>query len=503
MKKPTSATKNIHVFSKTFLLILAFLQAVSAEASVYLCQDLFLDLPSVAYLERDEQSHAFEIVKKKLIARSEQTKQKLKTLHGAPANYDVVIVGSGPHGSVSAALLSSLAPHLKVLDISNDVPGSVFNNIGDAIWINSPELASGVSSNVLPGTNLGLRHIGEVTNFKMASDLGNYIASTLESSTSDLLIGAKVEKMTVKADNKTEELILSNGHTINARYVIMATGLGSPRWGIKNAKEILMLKMVIEREAKIEQWQPRSVEFFDDTMKRLNSAIHKNPGMQVTYGYKNSDVLIIGDGDSGNVVAEALTGRGPGKLYGLSSNGSVGQVQEAFKVGKEHGVKSLTIAGMKAHDPESFKQYNKRRYDSTVANQIGSDIMGAPKVVSMVPEVSNGKMKVAVVFEGGEARVYDHVIIAAGYENNVFNLLGGTPDSRVPIYGKIDGRETVVATGLTDRKTVGIVGTAAGNISSEADLDASITKNGASINILAGKTKAFILGLIKDLSGNN
>lgn len=502
--KNYSIARTIH-FSQITVLGLVFTSAISAQAKVYLCQDIFLNLPKVAYLEGEEQNKAIAEINESLVKRAEATEDKLQ--QERTIKYDVVIVGAGPHGVSAAASFKSSAPELKVLIISSDLPGHVFNNVGDAMWINSPELAGGVSSNILPGTELGLRHLGEVTDYKMASDLGNYVAATLEGSKSDLLL-TKVTRISTKksataAANTgkqfTEELYLNNGLTVEARQVIVATGLGQPRMVIKDPKEIEAVKKLMDQESTKSQNKPRTVEIFDDAMKRWAGVIQQTPGQRPTEGYKNSDVLIIGSGDSANVLAEGLTGRGPGKLYGLTENGVVGQVQEDFMVGAKLGVKSLTIASMKATSPESFKKENKRRYDETVAVQVGIDIHGAPKVVSMMPfKSSENTYKVTVMFDNAVVKTFDHVLIATGYENNVFSLLGETSLSSTPIYGSVGGQQTIIATGIQNRN-IQIAGPAAGAITNDADLANSITKNGASINVLGLKTKAMVDHIIGKL----
>ena len=426
-----------------------------------------------------------------LRARSATTKIKLRD---NKSKYDVVIIGTGVHGVIAAATVAKNNPNLSVLLIErSDTAASNFRYARDMFRINSSNRASSEKRKPLPGEgninelpNLPIQ-VSDLTaeKYPSANDLSIAVLSGLYGvmktySNFDIAMNTEV-KSAIKSGRKVVgyELASRDGAstmTVMATKSIVTTGLGKP-------KAVFPIKVSAVTKAALKDSDNGSefpkVVSFEDAFRILSQKT--NP----LKFFKGKKIGIVGSGDSANVFIEFLLGYAPKKAYGTAD--------------AQNGLaKRITWFGQTAATCAEFIETARSRYAQIGTGFRSSSpdrtpILRNGEKISRVDEDKNGELKVTTV--DGDAKDVDILIVAAGYERNVRDIIGlkGRTDDEVfaANFGYIEAKTSVskdrvrVGVALNDGSTVEqssfvVTGPAAGKLPLDSEL-VGIVQNFVSI----------------------
>lgn len=243
----------------------------------------------------------------------EATLDELWAANRAPTSkiVDEVVVGSGYHASIYCAMRAQMGqPVPVVLEAESRVGGVFAVSRSGSFFLNSRNRPGGLSIprqqgalNFLPGSPIQPADVsGE--EYQVNADLAFAIRSIFALTGAKVVTDARVNNVYPtyrfprygsasygRGRESYVELTLNDGRTIKAKRVIIATGIGRPRnqWGTQAGDRLLSFKGFMGR--------------FDSHFPLR--------------GMKR--VAVIGAGDSGKTVIEALTGQGPANHMSVPS----------------------------------------------------------------------------------------------------------------------------------------------------------------------------------------
>lgn len=205
---------------------------------------------------------------------------------------DEVVVGSGPHALIYAAIRSAKGISVTILEKEERAGGSFACSEGPAFWLNSRNRpgplgipGEGIGLNVLPGVPLQPCMVGGgeyQTNYDLAWTIR---ANLMFLTRVKVHTGVRVKGIKRVSDRYALDVRgnLSRSE-IKAKRVVFATGLGDPNKFYSG------------------DTKPKRLLDFNEFMARMDT----------TFPLRDMDrVAVIGAGDSGKTVIEALLGQGP------------------------------------------------------------------------------------------------------------------------------------------------------------------------------------------------
>jgi len=198
-----------------------------------------------------------------------------------------IIIGAGPHAAIYAATRVQMGYAPPLILTKDRVGGSFATSIEPSFYLNSRNRPGplslplqGGALNVIPGSQLQPSHISN-DEYQRNSDLAFVVRSAIA------LSGARVlrsEAVSITGAYDGVRVGRKSSTSILTRRVIVATGLGAPQ------------ELPGQKEA------GGKVDTFDSFMRRFDQPFPLQ-GLE--------RVAVIGAGDSGRTVIEALTGMGP------------------------------------------------------------------------------------------------------------------------------------------------------------------------------------------------
>lgn len=213
-----------------------------------------------------------------------------------PLTADEVVVGSGPHALIYAAVRAAKGVRVIMLEKSKWAGGSFACSKGPSFWLNSRNRpgdlgvpGQGLGLNVLPGCPIQPSMIGG-GEYQTNEELAWVIRANLMMLGIEVHTGVKVKSIEPKGDGKDRKyrLILKGegllATFIDAKRVILATGLGDPAVGLSGSSKPDRLLTFTQFMAKMDDPFP---------LRGMNR------------------VAVVGSGDSGKTAIEALLGQGP------------------------------------------------------------------------------------------------------------------------------------------------------------------------------------------------
>lgn len=244
-------------------------------------------------------------------------------VRGEKLDYDVVIVGSGPHGTLAATEIREQNPDAKILIIDkNERIGGQFRQYGDqaAFFMNSRVRRASRSLSPVPRTRGNINPMGDFAPMQLSdvvrriyadnTQIGDITAVNAYLSADNMLIETEVKSVGGNILNDTKEVSVENvigSFTVNARYVIEATGV-SQKSSINGKVE-----SQISHSNDPSYWQTADIySLFGRT---------KEDGENALEPFDGKKVALIGGGDSALTTLEAMLGVLPEDSYGMYGPG--------------------------------------------------------------------------------------------------------------------------------------------------------------------------------------
>ncbi len=335
----------------------------------------------------------------------------LKLLQDGKLESEVVVLGGGIHGSITANGLKQANAKRSVLVVDKLDCLGVFNCLGDTFFINSPEFLKARSSelyklskNHMTGmpiqpsdfSNLKIKsmEVGDSEFFIPGKYIGNSSNMNMASSGADLLMGEKI--MSVKRINGSRfkyELKLSGGKSIFTNKIIMPSGLGTPSIPLKDLTSLEVAKKHLGQK----------INHIESYMRKMQLKIQE--GTNILKVIKGKKIAVVGGGDGGAIITELLLGKGPSKAY-------IGGIT------KSDLPKQIVWFGQKKLNSTQYIENTWERYrDLSVHFPGGKEkqlINPIDGYLEKIKELPNGKFKVS--HENG-TEIVDEIVFSAGYKD--------------------------------------------------------------------------------------
>lgn len=363
--------------------------------------------------------------------RAESFKNALQIKKGPKAiNYDVVIVGMGPHAIFTLAGILKEKPDARVLILSkDDTAGATFRE-GYIFNINSSNKPSGKDGKPLPG----LGNINELPNLPIqvsdltsvrypeAADLGDALVTNAYAllktyKNVDLVFDSEISKsqfeaLALSAESTSNFSVafadpVKQGRKMNrevtAKYVVTATGLGTP----KKIEEFIKSKEDLKRLRKIQKDGLATVLTFEEFVRLMGDT--DRPWDLL----KGKKIAVVAPGDSGNVTLEFLLGLAAQSAYGSSA------VQEKV-------LKQIAWIGQPLDTCKAFLSKIRNRYSGISSGYKTSDNSVEPPLKAFPAKLSEigvkAGLKADVVMDDGDVLTADLVILANGFDKLPINV---------------------------------------------------------------------------------
>jgi|GEM_PF-2003491 len=428
-----------------------------------------------------------DLLRRNLLESSEATK------------FDVVIVGAGVHGIISAQALIATDPNLKILIVEEgDTAGATFRNAKDTFNINSSNRASGEGTKPLPGEgninelpNLPIQ-VSDLTGVKYptSNDLGSPLVAGLyalvrQNPGVQVLFNTSAQTIGDAGDPKFREQLTVNTQgseiTINSQAILISTGLGTPKYPEKLAETLQRQPELVRFKRGRGKPLPKVVAFED----LVRIIAQSNDPMAL---FKDKNIGIVGTGDSANVLIEFLIGYASQKAYGQSS--------------AQSGIPNrIGWIGQTRESCEAFIADARSRYAQigtglrSSSKDVAAILKGIPgRLENVVVDASLGGRKdsepINAVGEGGaDLGNFDLIVLTTGFEPNVRDLVrnitvqtSGVFRTDADFFNESPTIQTIEGTTATSGRTktkigrkirnreVYVIGTAAGQLASQAEL---------------------------------
>lgn len=401
------------------------------------------------------------------------------------AQVDTVVVGDGVHGSIfsSAAAEKAARPSLLVIE-AGDVVSRVFGKMRGTFDLNSRELPDR-STNRYPASPVAMKDLTPAE-FVSSLSMAAMATSAQYSSAVPVLFNNKVVDVVDSwslGDSREKPRYLvrtSAGLAIRANKVVYATGLGDPVVPLKDpaSKAFLTEEMQKTDTRSAELNDVMNVDDFHAVVSRA-----KELGLDLGPKIKGKTHLVLGQGDGGKIT-----------------------IEEILKLDPEA---KIIWVGQKAKTPDEYKASTWERY-FRIASKIGTQIQTVGDYASTVERRVDGRFvvtceKIQAIVEG------DMIYLATGYAKSYPQTLNNLKGPRSlessqwatqKILSPLENGQERTAIGVrlmtnpTDRQDLFVVGPGAGQLATSKELEASVTENPVSIEVLGPRTAAMARRLV-------
>lgn len=324
-----------------------------------------------------------------------------------PKEVDEIVVGGGLHAAIYCAIRAQMgAPKPLVIERETHVGGAFAYTKDPSFWVNSRNRPGNLgipgrdeALNVLPGAIVQPCDLGG-EEYQSNIALAFSIRSTL-AMFARVVTGCNVTRRLIKGVG------LADGSEIFAKRVIYATGLGDPagRLGIQLSPGRLREMLGVSDSPLMDY--PTFLRRFDGhfPLKGLDR------------------VAVIGAGDSGKTVIEALIGQGPSTSMSVASMDFPERI-DWYGVEKE----ACSRAG--------WEKCNRSRYKGIARSLPRDNAIGELRDVARVYPTSRKAEYIELGSTGVfvDGALYDAAIIATGFRGS--SLLGGSEVAYYPILEK-------------------------------------------------------------------
>lgn len=401
---------------------------------------------------------------------------------------DVLVVGAGIHSAIFNHCLGKARPDVKLVCVESSAGvAKTFWAAGQMFRLNSPELET-LSSNILPQAPVQLKQLtGD--RFAHAEMIGDVALFAQVASPATFLLRSKVKAIDMEGD--LVKTTLDSGITFHSKAVVVATGLGTPRWPTQDAVSLEILKTESDRQFPLGGDVP-DVQYFDSALHRAKADL--TGSFKPLDAYRDKKVCVVGAGDGANVWVEFMLGKAPAPAYGGDADSRIS--------GK------LLWIGQKATDLESFRGSNKKRYhESFVSIYAEERLENVPARLESIRAAGEGAPgKYALTCSDGKTYHADKVILATGYQNRAAELVQslGADVSFEPITGPTPewGMTNIARQATAGGKAhpIYLAGAGAAPLATDAELAKSFTMNSVSINVLASRTESLARKIAAELA---
>lgn len=420
-------------------------------------------LPKIT-TDKSKREQIMRLVEAELRLSSVSTLESIKK--GDP-KYDVVIVGGGVHGIISAATLKANNPGLKILIVEKqDTIASRFRSGGSVFVLNSSQRPSGKNKLPLPGEgNLNeLPYLPiQVTDlsaqkYPLAKDLGDalligaYSLSKLPGV--DIVLNTTSVTLESKNDQAKVQLLQVGKEikTLSAQTLIRAPGLGL----VKLPDEVKSFVTENPEFMTSKAGELPRVATYDQALEILESS--NNPKSF----FEKKRIMIAGKGNSADTIVEFIIG----------NNGQTGMSSAQVDLPAK-----ILWAGQDKKTCDEFLKSARLRYSSVGAIFRSSKAGGIPigeAIPAKVEKIDRSidPNQVDVTMTDGKVYTVDTIILATGLEATTpadalvdyqpikDRILNADYDSKIALFNP-DKKEYLVgpgAPGLVDQvETKGIV----------------------------------------------
>ncbi|WGL60455.1 hypothetical protein QEJ31_02420 [Pigmentibacter sp. JX0631] len=424
-------------------------------------------------------------------------------------DYDIVIVGAGVHSSIFSLNYKLKYPNAKILVV--DSANSISEHFKSTDYlINSPENRpmAPSSTNILPNSPIQLADFGNKTDtFFIANNLWKTIVLNSFASGSDILLNTAITDYSYNHKNKIFTVKLDNNATIFTNKIIVSNGLGTPKFEHFSDENFKNSQINLASKCFNSDCLP-SVMTFDDLIK-FNEH-WKSKGSNVYNVLKNKkEIAVVGAGDAANVLIEFLYDAAPPEAYShVSSNNLYQKINNLYWYAQKHStsVSFLSDDNIKPRYKTFRSVFYKDLFDNKIKYKMNPYNSHLTKI-----SFDNIKNKVLLTDDSFNTLEFDQVILTSGYTNSVSGIISpilkkqiDEKDLKNNFIDVLNSKNRAIARKLKLENgqpiELYVIGTAAGaspswHLANDDDLKESVTKNSASINVLAPKSAEFASSL--------
>lgn len=422
------------------------------------------------------------------------------------SDYDIIIIGAGVHASIFSLNYKLKHPNAKILMI--DGAKNIAEHFKSTDYlINSPENrpTAPKSTNVLPNSPLALADLGNPTDtFFLAHLLWQTIVLNSFAANSDILLDTQISQFEYNQTTKLFKVKIDTNAEIYANKLIIANGLGTPKFENFVDKNFREEQIQLAKNCLDKICLPQVITF-DDLIKYNENWKNKYNDNVYNKLKTKQKIAVVGAGDAANVLIEFLYDAAPDKAYEDVNNQNLYQsISNLYWFAQKNKTSTAFL-----NDPNikaRYKVFKSAFYQDIFDNQATYHLNPENSHITAI-DFNNATKKVILTDSNNVKYDVDQVILTSGYSNSVnyiispilkkniketevkdhFNDILNTNGRAIARKLKLDNGQTI---------ELYVIGTAAGttpawSLANTADLNESITKNAASINVLAPKTAAF------------
>jgi hypothetical protein len=448
--------------------------------------------------------------------------------------YDIVMIGGGVHAAIFNATFLKKNPQAKVLVIDKSpIIASHFKS--NAYRINSPVNFPVGQTNTFANAPIQLEDFiwfkkdDPFNGYPYAKALWNEIVLANFASGADFLLGTEIIQIKENNTKNSKYSISTNNFgEIKAKKIVISTGLGEPNFS-QGPPAFIKEQRELAKQCEYEDCLPQVMTFDDLLAIDAAWSLQNRKGMQfasVVDVLDNKQVALIGGGDSSFVVLEYLYLTTVERLEKVAKKTYDENGMPVYEIAQRlsPSPEFLTWVGAFFSDKDEFyklvtEKKIKARYNNVVMGTVMDyhdifqryfnkndrlervDPQGEHITISLVNKTNN--------HESIQENI-DYVIVATGYDNsralkNVINSMLNKQDAtkdwqELFPFIDVDGKRTARRLELNGVfKDIYLIGTAAGvggpiansQLATPKDIEASITKNPASINVLGPYSERF------------
>ncbi len=334
--------------------------------------------------------------------------------------FDTVIVGGGFTAAVMAQSISTT----NQLTISQAGAASIFSELGDQFFGNSPESLDRPhiqSPNFMPGfTNQIGQYIdgswhkdGADDYYWPANVVGAVIEINLSTTNSSMLRDHVVHvEFNPNSTGKTDLFLITtaSGEKFVSQTAVVGTGMGQKQFNFA------------DQASNAWAWQQQKINpadrtlWFIDDLFRYSQAL-KNSGKDLLAQLAGEEIIVIGGGDGGAISTMKFRGEGPesGYLFDFPP--------KTLPIVHWVGTKASTADQYDKGTFGPYRRLTKHFPQSDSAEYSGGVIPYGVRANSVTPITINGKKKVKVQLSDGRTVIGAIAVTATGYSSPVFSIL--------------------------------------------------------------------------------